>query len=348
MEIKRDYFLNQLISRKHNGLIKIITGVRRCGKTYLLNKLFYRHLLEAGVAEDHILRFAFDSAEDLSLIGENLIKLETSNKKADPEKFLDYIRAKITGSGMHYLLLDEVQMLGAFEAVLNGYLRKDNIDVFVTGSNAKFLSTDIITEFAGRGDEIHMRPGIGKHVHRQTNSFECSAAFCEFDRVFQQRSVRPAEQSVFISVAFRTFYRRIKIPGQEMKRRPDPGNLLKPYDVSTHIHQLHLKLSSCRTQGGLCSGKESFRTVVNECCAPGDPDALFVCKSGYICGTVRSVIMKVFFHTLIPPALARPPQGRRSPRRQTVSDISAALSHLKRVRSILRRTLYQAAAKRFL
>ena len=158
MEIKRDYFLNQLISRKHNGLIKIITGVRRCGKTYLLNKLFYRHLLEAGVAEDHILRFAFDSAEDLSLIGENLIKLETSNKKADPEKFLDYIRAKITGSGMHYLLLDEVQMLGAFEAVLNGYLRKDNIDVFVTGSNAKFLSTDIITEFAGRGDEIHMRP----------------------------------------------------------------------------------------------------------------------------------------------------------------------------------------------
>lgn len=158
MEIKRDLYLNKLIKRKGNGLIKVITGIRRCGKSYLLNTLFYRHLLEKGVLEDHIIRFAFDSADDLYLIGENLIELEKKNRRADPEKFMAYIRSKITDSQIYYLLLDEVQMLDCFETVLNGYLRKDNMDVYVTGSNAKFLSSDIITEFAGRGDEIHMYP----------------------------------------------------------------------------------------------------------------------------------------------------------------------------------------------
>lgn len=158
MEIKRDYYLNQMISRKSNGLIKVITGIRRCGKSYLLNTIFYHYLLENGVDENHIIRFAFDSADDLSLIGENLIKIEKSKRRVDPEKFMMYIRSKITDSKMYYLLLDEVQMLDCFEAVLNGYLRKDNMDVYVTGSNAKFLSKDVITEFAGRGDEIHMYP----------------------------------------------------------------------------------------------------------------------------------------------------------------------------------------------
>ena len=158
MEIKRDYYLNKLISRKANGLIKVITGVRRCGKSYLLNTLFFRHLLDSGVSDDHIVKFAFDSAEDLHLIGESLIELQKHNQKVDPEKFMAYIRSRIVDKGMYYLLLDEVQMLDSFEAVLNGYLRKDNMDVFVTGSNAKFLSSDIITEFAGRGDEIHMYP----------------------------------------------------------------------------------------------------------------------------------------------------------------------------------------------
>ncbi len=158
MEIKRDYYLKKLIARKNNGLIKIITGVRRCGKSYLLNNLFYRHLLESGVAEDHIIRFAFDSADDLYLIGENPIELRRKNLSIDPEKFMAFIRSKVTDREMYYLLLDEVQMMESFEIVLNGYLRKENIDVFVTGSNAKFLSSDIITEFAGHGDEIHMYP----------------------------------------------------------------------------------------------------------------------------------------------------------------------------------------------
>lgn len=158
MEIRRDFYLDKLIKRKNNGLIKVITGIRRCGKSYLLNHIFYKYLLDSGVEADHIIRFAFDSADDLYLIGESLIQIEKEKRGVDPEKFMAYIRSKATGEGMYYLLLDEVQLMDCFEAVLNGYLRKDNMDVFVTGSNAKFLSKDIVTEFAGRGDEVHMYP----------------------------------------------------------------------------------------------------------------------------------------------------------------------------------------------
>ena len=158
MEIRRDFYLDKLIKRKNNGLIKVITGIRRCGKSYLLNNLFYHHLLESGVAVDHIIRFAFDSADDLYRIGESLIGIEKEKRGADPEKFMAYVRTKVVDDGMYYLLLDEIQMLDCFEAVLNSYLRKDNMDVFVTGSNAKLLSKDIATEFAGRGDEVHMYP----------------------------------------------------------------------------------------------------------------------------------------------------------------------------------------------
>lgn len=158
MEISRDFYLEKLIKRKNNGLIKVVTGIRRCGKSFLLNNLFYHHLLESGVDTDHIIRFAFDSADDLHLIGESLIQMNKEKRGADPEKFTAYIRAKVANDGMYYLLLDEIQMLDCFEAVLNGYLRKENMDIFVTGSNAKLLSKNIATEFAGRGDEIHMYP----------------------------------------------------------------------------------------------------------------------------------------------------------------------------------------------
>lgn len=158
MEISRDIYLKRLVKRKNNGLIKVITGIRRCGKSYLLNTIFYHHLLECGVDSEHIIRFAFDSGEDLHLIGENLIQMEKEKRGADPEKFMAYIHSRIIDGGMYYLLLDEIQMLDCFEAVLNGYLRKDNMDVYVTGSNARLLSKDIATEFAGRGDEVHMYP----------------------------------------------------------------------------------------------------------------------------------------------------------------------------------------------
>ena len=158
MDIRRDFYLEKMIKRKHNGLVKVITGIRRSGKSYLLNHIFYHHLLDSGVPTDHIIRFAFDSADDLDLIGESLIQIEKEKRGVDPEKFMAYIRSKVTDDGMYYLLLDEIQMMDCFEAVLNGYLRRENMDVFVAGSNAKLLSKDIVTEFAGRGDEIHMYP----------------------------------------------------------------------------------------------------------------------------------------------------------------------------------------------
>ena len=158
MGIRRDFYLDKLIKRKGNGLIKVITGIRRCGKSYLLNTIFYQHLLDSGVRTAHIIRFAFDSADDLQLIGESPLQIEKEKRGVDPEKFMHYLSAKLVDDEQYYLLLDEVQLMDCFEAVLNGYLRKSNLDVFVTGSNAKFLSKDIITEFAGRGDEVHMYP----------------------------------------------------------------------------------------------------------------------------------------------------------------------------------------------
>ena len=155
MEIRRDFYLDKLIKRKHNGLIKIITGIRRCGKSYLLNTIFYQHLLSCGIDDAHIIRFAFDSADDLQKIGENLIAMGKEKRGVNPEKFMAYVNSRLADEDMYYLLLDEVQEMDCFEAVLNGYLRKANMDVYVTGSNAKFLSKDIITEFAGRGDEMH-------------------------------------------------------------------------------------------------------------------------------------------------------------------------------------------------
>lgn len=156
--VNRDFYLKKLIDRRENGLIKIITGIRRCGKSYLLNNIFYNYLLSSGVKRENIIKFAFDSSEDLAAIGENIVTLEREKRKVDPEKFLAYIKSKTSSDEKYVLLLDEVQLLDCFESVLNSFLYKQNMDVYVTGSNAKFLSKDIVTEFAGRGDEIRMYP----------------------------------------------------------------------------------------------------------------------------------------------------------------------------------------------
>ena len=158
MAINRDFYLNQLISSMHNGMIKVITGIRRSGKSYLLFDIFYNYLINSGIASDHIIKFAFDSEDYLDLIGEDLLDLNLEKRKVNPKKFNNYIKEKITDDSMYYILLDEIQLLDSFEAVLNGYLRKPNVDVYVTGSNAKFLSKDIITEFRGRGWQIHVNP----------------------------------------------------------------------------------------------------------------------------------------------------------------------------------------------
>ena len=142
MEIKRDRYLNTLISKEHNGLIKVITGMRRCGKSYLLFTLFKEHLLSEGVAEDHIIEIAFDAFEN--------------RKYRDPDVLYPYLKEQIKDGAMYYVLLDEIQLLGEFESILNSLIRMKNVDVYVTGSNARFLSKDVITEFRGRGDEVHM------------------------------------------------------------------------------------------------------------------------------------------------------------------------------------------------
>ena len=144
MEIQRDVYLNRLIRRENNGLIKIVTGVRRCGKSYLLLRLFHNYLLAKGVKEDHIIEIALD---------------DRSNKELrDPDNMLRYVKERIAGGDTYYIILDEVQLLAEFEDVLNSFTHIRGADVYVTGSNSKFLSSDLITEFRGRGDEVRIHP----------------------------------------------------------------------------------------------------------------------------------------------------------------------------------------------
>lgn len=144
MEIKREKYLNDLINRMHNGMIKVVTGIRRSGKSYLVFHIFKKYLSENGVPESHIISIELD---------------QRKNKKyRDPDVILEYIESLIEDNENYYILLDEVQMLEEFEEVLNSLLHIENADVYVTGSNSKFLSKDIITEFRGRGDEIHVYP----------------------------------------------------------------------------------------------------------------------------------------------------------------------------------------------
>ena len=144
MDIKRDKYLNDLINRMHNDMIKVVTGIRRCGKSYLLFHIFKNYLLEKGIPESHMIMIELD---------------QRKNKKyRDPDAILDYIESRISDDEPYYIILDEVQMLNEFEEVLNSLLHISNVDVYVTGSNSKFLSKDVITEFRGRGDEIHIYP----------------------------------------------------------------------------------------------------------------------------------------------------------------------------------------------
>ncbi len=144
MEIKRDIYLDRLIRREKNGLIKIVTGVRRCGKSYLLFNLFHNYLLDKGVPEDHIIEIALDDRINKEL--------------RDPDNLLNYVRERIVDRDTYYIILDEVQFLSEFEDVLNSFMHIRNADVYVTGSNSKFLSSDLVTEFRGRGDEVRVYP----------------------------------------------------------------------------------------------------------------------------------------------------------------------------------------------
>lgn len=164
MEYSRNLYLNRLIERKQNGLIKVITGARRAGKSYLLNELYYKYLLNLGVPSTNIIRFAFDSDEDIDLLDAYIPEESTKiGQKTDmlyvnAKKFRAYIKDKTNDKDNFYLLLDEVQLLDNFVGTLNGLLRHTNYDIYVTGSNSKFLSSDIATEFKGRGTVVHVLP----------------------------------------------------------------------------------------------------------------------------------------------------------------------------------------------
>lgn len=144
MEIRRDIYLKKLINRMHNGMIKVVTGIRRSGKSYLLFTIFKDYLLSEGVDEDHIISIELDRLEN--------------KKYRNPYVVLEKIKSQLIDSKDYYIFLDEVQLLDQFEDVLNSLLHIKNVDVYVTGSNSKFLSKDIITEFRGRGDEVHVYP----------------------------------------------------------------------------------------------------------------------------------------------------------------------------------------------
>ena len=144
MEIKRDYYLNKLIGKEKDGLIKIVTGIRRCGKSYLLDPIFKNYLLNKGVSKDHIIKID--------------LEIRKNQKFLDPDVLDEYVRSQIIDDDIYYVILDEVQKVNDFESVLNGFLKIPNLDVYVTGSNSKFLSSDIVTEFRGRGEEIRVYP----------------------------------------------------------------------------------------------------------------------------------------------------------------------------------------------
>lgn len=155
MLINRDNYLKELIMRKNNSLIKVITGIRRCGKSFLLNKIYYDYLIKEGVFANHIIKISLDDLENKSLL--------------DANRLNEYIKSQIVDSNQYYLFLDEIQEVKDFVPLLNGLLKIENLDIYITGSNSKFLSKDIITEFRGRGDQIHVNPLSFKEYYNAVN-----------------------------------------------------------------------------------------------------------------------------------------------------------------------------------
>ena len=196
MEISRQKYLGQLISHKGNGRIKIVTGIRRVGKSYLLFNLFRDHLINSGVPPSHIIEIQLDNRLNRQL--------------RDPDKCLSYIIEHITDSEQYYLLIDEVQMVKEFEDVLNSCLHIRNLDTFVTGSNSKFLSKDVVTEFRGRGDEIYVRPLSFKEFRSVKESMSFERAWDEYITYgglpYCVLMDNPREKEEYLKTLFREVY----------------------------------------------------------------------------------------------------------------------------------------------
>ena len=233
MEIKRDFYLNKLIGHKKNGMVKIVTGVRRCGKSYLLLKLFKKHLLDSGVPEDHIVSIALEGYGNKHL--------------QSPDKLYEYVTSKIVDDKDYYILLDEIQLVPDFESVVNGFLHIDNADIYITGSNSKFLSSDIITEFRGRGDEIRVYPlNFSEFYSVYGGEFEKAwVMYCNYGGMPLCLSMEtPEDKAKYLTSLFETTYLADIINRNNLRGNAEIGELTDVLASSIGSLTNPLKLSN--------------------------------------------------------------------------------------------------------
>lgn len=232
MHINRDFYLKKLISREKNGLIKVITGVRRCGKSYLLFNIFHDYLVEKGVDSSHIIEIALDDRSNLKL--------------RDPDAMLAYVKDQIVDGQDYYIILDEVQLLGEFEDVLNSFLHIKNADVYVTGSNSRFLSSDVITEFRGRGDEIHIYP-LNFREYQSVYDGSKEEAWDEYVMYgglpFVLYRNTPGEKEEYLLSLFRTVYLSDIIERHHVRNREELDELISILASATGSLTNSVKLS---------------------------------------------------------------------------------------------------------
>ena len=248
MEIKRDFYLNKLIQHKKNGMVKIITGVRRCGKSYLLSKLFKEHLLSSGVAEDHIVFLALD---------------DYGNKKLqNPDELYAYVKGRVADSNDYYILLDEIQLVDDFESVINGFMHIANADIYITGSNSKFLSKDIITEFRGRGDEIRVYPlNFSEFYSVYGGEFDKAwTMYCNYGGMPLCLSMEtPEDKAKYLTSLFDTTYLADIINRHNLRGNAEIGELTDV--LASGIGSLTNPLKLSKTFGSVKNVKLSANTV---------------------------------------------------------------------------------------
>lgn len=231
MEIKRDTYLNKLIRKRKNSLIKIVTGVRRCGKSYLLFRLFHDYLKNIGIEDDHIIEISLDD--------------RTNKALRDPDALLAFIKESITDKEDYYIVLDEVQYLPEFEDVLNSLLHIPNADVYVTGSNSKFLSSDLITQFRGRGDEIRVHPlSFSEYVSAYQGSLdEAWDDYLVFGGLPMILSMQvPEDKEEYLTSLFQKVYVSDIVDRHNVRNKAELDELVEILASSTGSYTNHSKL----------------------------------------------------------------------------------------------------------
>ncbi|MBE6529310.1 MAG: ATP-binding protein [Ruminococcaceae bacterium] len=250
MEIKRDFYLNKLIKHQKNGMVKIVTGVRRCGKSYLLFKLFRDYLLGSSVPADHIIAIALDDYGNKAL--------------QNPDELYQHIKNAIADEGDYYILLDEIQLVADFESVINGFMHIPNADIYVTGSNSKFLSSDIITEFRGRGDEIRVYPlNFSEFYSAYGGEFDKAwVMYCNFGGMPLCLSMQTQEDKAkYLTNLFETTYLADIINRNSLRGNTEIGELTDVLASSIGSLTNPLKLSN--TFSSTKNVKLSVNTIIN-------------------------------------------------------------------------------------